>query len=314
VNEPSGWSKQHVASAILIVAVFLIPAFTEGYLLRFLTLTWIFAISVLGLRFLHLVGEVNFGHIGFVAIGAYVSALLTVRTGVPFPLALASACIITGVLGLVLGFISMKLTGAYFFMITFAVNEVIILSLTRLRDLTGGFGGISNIPAPGDAFVSSDLPYYYLASSLLAAILVLTEFLDKSYLGKVLRGISQAPNLCESVGINTLRYKACCLGISCFVAGLSGALFAHYVRFINPDCFSFHYMMDTLTFMIVGGASSGLGSILGTLLVRSIIELVGGLRQYELILSSSLLLAVMVFLREGIVSLPRKMAKFVRGE
>jgi branched-chain amino acid transport system permease protein len=291
--------------------VILIPVYSQGYLLRFLTLTWIFGISVLGLRFLHLVGEVNFGHIGFVAIGAYVSALLAVKAGVPFLVSLVGGCVIPGLLGLGLGFISMKLTGAYFFMVTFAVNEVIILSLTRLRFVTGGYGGISNIPAPAQVFVGSDLPYYYAATGFLIVVFTVTEVLDKSYFGTVLKSIAQAPSLAESVGINTLKSKAYCLSMSCSIAGLSGSLFAHYVGFINPDCFSFHYMMDTLTFMIVGGAASGVGSILGTLLVRSIIEAVGGLQQYELILSSGLLLVVMLFLREGIISLPQMASRLL---
>jgi branched-chain amino acid transport system permease protein len=292
--------------------ILVLPFFIEGYLLRFFTLTWIFAISVLGLRFLHVVGEVNFGHIGFVAIGAYLSGLMTVKLNFPFPLALIIACVSTGILGLVLGFVSMKLTGAYFFMITFAFNEVIFLSLIRLKSITGGYGGISNIPPPGEIFLGSAVPYYYLAAFFLISVFFITEFLDKSYTGKVLRSIAQAPILAESIGVNSLKNKAHCLSISCLIAGLSGCLFAHYVRFIHPDMFSFHYMMDTLTFMIVGGSSSGLGSILGTLLIRSIIEAVGGLKQYELILSSSLLLIVMIFLREGIIFLPNKIWQLLK--
>jgi branched-chain amino acid transport system permease protein len=307
VSERITLRRQNVVWGAVLVLMLIVPFLTQGYFIRFLTLTWIFSISVLGLRFLHLVGEINFGHIGFVAIGAYSSALLSLSAGMSFPISVFCALLICGVLGLVFGFVSMKLTGPYFFMITFALNQVIILLAIRLRSFTGGFGGIMNIPPPADAFLYSNLPYYYLATGCLVSVFLVTESLDRSYIGTVLKSIAQAPQLSEAVGIHTLKTKASCLAIACCIGGLSGSLFAHYVRFINPDCFSFHYMMDTLTYMIVGGTSSGLGSILGTLVVRSIMEAVGGFQQYEIIFSSVLLLIVMLFLREGIVSLPQKM-------
>jgi branched-chain amino acid transport system permease protein len=295
-----------LAYFFLIFIIVSIPYFIHGYKLRFLTLTWIFAISVLGLRLLHIVGEISFAHVGFMAIGAYTSSLLTLKLGLGVPVTLIIACISCAILGLALGYISMKLTGAYFFTITFALNYVIVLLLIRLKGITQGFGGLSDIPPPSQIFLTSPVPYYYLTGFFLLAIFFITEFIDRSNMGMLLRGIRQAPVLAESIGVNILKRKAYCLAVSCFIAGLSGCLYAHYVRFINPDCFSMQYMMDILTSMMVGGSASGWGSILGTLVVRSIAEAVGGLKQYELILSSGLLLIVMVFLREGIISLPRK--------
>lgn len=305
--------KKNRQIALIATVFFLLlvtpPLFKGSYLVDFLIMTAIWTIYATSLRLFMTVGLVSFAHYGFLAIGAYASALLTMKLGLPFLLALISSGAVAAVLALIIGYPLLKTKGHYFFLASFALGMVIILTFsTQLRQVFGGPMGISNIPIPG-GILSSALSYYYLAFAWAIVIIALVYRLDRSRVGMEWRAVRQVDDLAALLGIRITRVKLVAFAVSCFFAGISGSLFAHYMRFICPDSFGFSMMLACLTCVVVGGMHSTWGPLIGVLLFRGITLASGGLRHWEVLIYSAILVVCITLLPEGLVSIPRRIGQ-----
>ena len=199
---------------------------------------------------------------GFMAIGAYTSAVLTRNFGFPFGLALLGGAVLSSAVGIGVCFPALRIKGIYLLLITLGFNEVIRVFFLNFKytGAVGGFGGIAPL---------TDLFNLYLVLILL--ILFFLRF-HNSRLGRALRAISQDQDAAEARGVPLTRMKTFAFGGGAFIAGLAGGFYAHFVMFIASETFGFYRSLEAMIFVILGGSQVFWGSILGAYLVTVIPE------------------------------------------
>ena len=183
---------------------------------------------------------------------------------------------------------------------------IILFFNSQLRSIFGGPKGISNIPYPAAVFYSP-IPHYYLALFFAALITGMLYRLDRCRIGLEWHAIRDADDLASLLGIDVTFAKMVAFVVACFFAGISGSLYAHYMRFICPTFFAFHVMLACLCYVIVGGMYSTWGPAIGVLLFRALSIGLGGLREWEVLIYSTILILCIILLPEGIASLPQRL-------
>lgn len=301
---------------ILIVLLFLVPVGTrDPYYLYTAYRIFLLIIMAVGLRVTMTTGQVSFAHAAFMAIGAYSSALLVMRVGLSFWLALPLAGIIAMVVAILIGFPILRLTGVYFFLVTFAFGTVVMLIITNYwRDVFGGTQGLLNIPVPDPLAIpglpplefATMTPFYYLGLMVMIIMILFAVRLDRSRFGRVFRAIRQQDALAQSVGVNLFSYKMLGWAIACFFAGIAGSLFSHMHKVITPGDFTIQLAVYCVVYVIVGGEHKVSGPILGTALLSLVAEYLRGFGPIEPLAYGVALVLVIVFMPQGILGiLPR---------
>lgn len=293
----------------LIVILFLVPLITrDPYDLHILITITIFAVLSVGLRLILITGQISVAQVAFYGIGAYASALLVLRMGWNTWLTMPMAGIIAGLVAVAVGYLALRLKGAYFIILTIAFGEVVRLVFMRWDRLFGGSLGLSGIPKPSPILgfeFGSKVEFYYLALLLALVAVAFMYRLEHSRFGLTFSAIREADVLAESVGINPMRYKVLAFAVACFFAGLVGAFYAHYTHFIAPYDFTFHDSARIIVFAIVGGRSKTLGPIIGAAFLIILVEVVGGFGEYIPFFYGTALIVILLFIPEGLISLPR---------
>lgn len=297
-----------IFTIILFLAIFPMSFIVGSYWLSFLTLSVVYIIAASWLRTIMLVGQVSFAQASFLGIGSYASTLLTMHLALPFWIAFLLSGIISATLAFAIGFITLRLKGVYFFLASFAAGEIVLLVFAYWRDLFGGHSGITNIPTP--SIFLSPLGSYYLAAAIAVGSVSIIYLWENSKLGITSWAIRENELLSESIGISILNYQLFAFVIACFFTGLVGSFYAHFVRFVSPSSFAFGQMMSLLIWVIVGGRGHFIGPIAGVLVLRAIAELFGGLREYEMILNSLILVLVILFFPDGLSGIPTHLKKY----
>ncbi len=254
------------------------------------------------LRILWNVGLLSCGHAAFMGIGAYTSGLLATRAGLSPWLGLGAGAAAAAAVSAVLGYLSLRLRGIYFVLVTFAFNEVFILLLNRWRDLTGGPSGLMAIPR-FEGFTAARVPYYFLAIVLLAVTLGALHRLERSRTGMILFAIRDSELRAACVGIDVVRYRVLAFALSALFAGAWGAFYAHYVTVVSPTDFSIWQSIYVQLYMIVGGAGTFAGPIVGGAFLTVALEFMRVTGPLVSVIYGLLLTLVMLFLPGGIVSL-----------
>lgn len=252
------------------------PLFLSDQVLTVLTIIGIAIISVHGLNILTgYCGQISIGHVGFMAVGGYTSAVLTAKLDWPFWVALPCAALAAGVAGLIFGLPSLKIRGFYLIMATIAAHFIIIWLIIQFRDITGGADGLPLAkPAIGSFVFKSKASYFYLV----AAITVLATFfavnIVRTRAGRAFVAIRDNDLAAEVMGINLWSYKLQAFFIGCVYAGVAGALLVHYFAFASVDQFPFIDSVWYLGMLIVGGMGNTVGAILGAVSLKLLDELV----------------------------------------
>ena len=290
---------------VLLVAVALLglPAVTtDPYWLHVLIMSALNVSLALSLRVLWNVGVLSCGHAALMGVGAYASALLATRAGANpwFGLLVGAAAAAAVAVGL--GYLSLRLRGIYFVLVTFAFNEVFFLVMNRWRDVTGGPSGIVGIPhLPG--LPPGRVPYYYLGLGLLGLTIVVLHRVERSHVGRIWFAIRDADLRAQCVGINTVFYRVLAFVTSAVFAGAWGAFYAHYQRVVAPTDFTIWQSVYVQLYMIVGGAAVFAGPILGGAGLTIFTELIRATGPLVSVIYGLLLMSVMLFLPGGLVSL-----------
>ncbi|MBH1962805.1 MAG: branched-chain amino acid ABC transporter permease [Comamonadaceae bacterium] len=246
--------------SVLAVLVLAAPLVLPGYLVTPLTFILIYAIAGLGLMLLTgFTGLVSIGNAAFIAIGAYVEAWLSKR-GVPFPVSMTIAAVSAGLVGIAVGLPALRTKGIYLMIATFACAVVVEEVLTRAESITGGnsgmtVGAISLFGFP----LNTDARFYFLALAIAVAATLCILNLLRSPTGRAFIAIRDSEISAQSMGIHLAYYKTAAFAISALLAGIAGALYAHKLRFISPEQFTFAFSIELLMMMVIGG----LGSIKG---------------------------------------------------
>ena len=221
--------KPRLAVPLMLVALLavlaLLPLAVDVYVIYVVTLVFINIMLATSLRLSLIVGQLNISHSGFMAIGAYTSALLVMRLHVPFLVGLLCGGLLAVVVTLIIGYPALRLRGVYFALVTVAFVEVIRLVLSMWVPLTRGLSGLAGIPKPSlfGFELSTRFSQYYLGLALMLLTIVILARLERSRVGLVWKGIGQTDSLAESVGISSLRYQLLAFAIGSFFAGVAGA-------------------------------------------------------------------------------------------
>ena len=246
-----------------------------AYLTAMLILAGIFGILALGLNLQWgYTGLINFGHVGFFAVGAYASALATTKLGLPIPLGFALAVILAGISAYPLGLVSIRLKADYLAIVTLGFSEVVRAVLVNEIWLTNGTNGVSYIPRPF-AWLSTganEPAYLALVTVILIAAFLMIRRLGRSPFGRTLEAIRENEEAAMSLGKNVAGFKIRSFIIGAAFAGAAGAAYAHYINFVVPEQFlplvTFYVWMA----VILGGAGSNRGALVGAALLMVFLE------------------------------------------
>lgn len=256
-------------------------------------------------------GQYSLAHAAFFGIGAYTSALLTLRLGVPVWIALGVAAVITGFFAVLVGIPFLRLTGTYLAVGTFAFGQLVQAILVNWQDVTNGSQGMrvpvvpEPIQLPGLVDISFDsrFNYYYLVLVMLGVTIFVVYRLVNSRVGRAFLAIREDQMLAQSLGVHLMRYKVLSFAISCFFAGVAGALYGYYIQFISPDQFSFAQSTDVFMIVIIGGSGSIVGPLLGTIFLIGLPEFLHFARDQRMIIYGVALILVVLVMPSGVASL-----------
>ena len=306
-----------VLGAFLVVYLIVLPSyFAESrYILRVITTASVLSFISLGVWLTFTIGRINIGQGAFALIGGYATAILSTKFGVSFWVCLPLSGLIAGLIGIILGLGILRLKGVYFAMITLSLTEAVRLGFLSGGDFTGGAPGISNIPLPDElelfgitlipdfGKVDTHIAFYYLGAVLLILGLAVIWRISSSRLGWIFKSLQQDEELSRSVGINVSRYRVMAYAICCFYGGIGGAFFTVSQQSIYPSVFG---VLDSLFFILycfLGGLAFVAGPIVGAFLLFILFELLHELQQYQQLIYSLLMISIMLWLPNGLLSL-----------
>ena len=307
--------------AALIILLFLIPGFIkEEYALHLLILVGINIILTSSLRTIASTGLFSLAHAGFMAVGAYTSALLVTKSGLSSWAALPLGGIAAALLALLIGYPFVRVKRAYFAMLTLFTGEVIRLILVEWRGLTGGSMGLLNIPPPNPLVIpgllnitfNSRTPYYYYILVLVLITLLFLYRIERTRVGETFLAIQQVDSIAASVGIDIAWFKVLALCVGCFFAGIAGSFYTHYTLIVTPTSFGILQSTYIIIYMTVGGRGRFSGPIWGALILTLIPEVFRIFQAYQPFVFVAALFLVIFFLPGGLVGLTERVRSQIR--
>ena len=239
-------------------------------------------------------GELSLGHAGFMSIGAYSSALLSIVLSNTFPpvLAFFTALICGGIsaafFGFLIGVPVLRLRGDYLAIVTLAFGEI-IKSIINYLKITGGSKGLSKIP------LYSDYKNFTVVFVIMVITIVLISNLIDSRDGRAIKSIRDNDIAAESIGINISRYKVMAFVIAAGFEGIAGALYAHNVGIIKPGIFDYNKSIEILVFVVLGGMGNIPGSIISAIILTLLPEFLRGADNLRMLLYAIVLIVMMIF-------------------
>jgi branched-chain amino acid transport system permease protein len=298
----------------LLAAILLaMPVITSQnqLLLHTLIMTGLAIILATSNRLVYLTGLVHFGHIAFYAMGAYTAVLLVTKLDVSFWFAFPIAGVLAGTIALAFAAATSKVKGFYFTLLTLAFVEVVRLTITFAPALGAAFA--MKCPPPNPITIphlftigfATRVEYYYFVLVLLAIMLVVLYLIENSRVGAALSAIAQSEPLAESIGINATRHKVLTFSTCAVFAGLAGAFYAPYAKVIGPSNFTVLASVIIWFQIVVGGAGSFWGPVIGAVSLVFLREYLPGTGAIKNIYYAVAVLAAVFFLPGGLVSLPR---------
>ena len=299
----AGW----IAGAALLAAGLALAATANGYYVIVIGQVALLAAVGIGLNvLLGLSGQMSFGHVGFYAIGAYAVAVLTTRAGWSFWAAWPVAAVLATSVGALLALPALRVRGPYLAMVTIAFGFIVEHGIVEMRDLTGGQNGIMGIAGPAMFGLAGERAAALLAVLLAGALLAAYAWLARGTWGAALRAVRDSETAAQSVGINPLVAKTVAFALSAGCAGAAGALFAPLSGFVTPHTFGFMQSILFVLAVILGGAGSVMGPVIGALVVGLMPELLASLEEYRLLFFGALLLAVLWAAPDGAAGMLRR--------
>ncbi len=265
---------------------------TPPYILMIGLFIGINLIMALGLNLITgVTGQLTLGHAAFMSIGAYASAIATVNYDIPFLLGVFIGGLVAGLVGIIIGFPTLRLTGDYLAIATLGFAEIVRVQFTNMKITNGaiGFLGIEG---------STTFP---IVMTIAVMIICLMVWLENSRNGRAMLAIREDEVASSAVGINTTLYKIQAFAIGAFCAGVGGALFAHTTTFIQPTDFGFLKSIDILSIVVLGGLGSIPGTIIGAIVLTAAPEVLRPLSNYRMMVYGLLLVVIMIFRPYGLM-------------
>jgi branched-chain amino acid transport system permease protein len=255
-------------------------------------------------------GQLSLGHAAFFGIGAYATALLTVKLECSPWVGLLAAVLLPAAAGWGIGRLALKLRGAYFVLLTISFAGVVSLVSLNWMDLTNGPLGLPGIPPVEIALprlpaisLRSKSAYYYVVLTAVVGCYCVCWALVRSRVGRAFVALRENETLAASVGIDGTHYLVLAALISAGMAGLGGGLYAHYTRFVSPEVFLFSYTVTMVIMVVAGGKGTLAGPVVGAVLFTVLPEVLRAFTswQWQMLLYGIVLIAVLFFMPRGIV-------------
>jgi branched-subunit amino acid ABC-type transport system permease component len=300
---------------VAAAAIALVPMLTRSPFLSHLgVMAALSAIAVIGLTIISRVGQLSLCHAGFIGVGAYTSAIVTKTFDAPVFVGVLCACAGAALVAAILGYFVLKTRGVYFVLITFTFGQVVGLLFLDLDWLTGGAAGIRGISAPSlfGASIDTALSFYPLALAALILVVIFAYRLLGSSIGRAFDSIASNLQLAESSGIPTFAYQNLAFVIGSVLAALTGALMAHYVRFVSPTSYEYDLTVTLIVMMVLGGRGSVAGAVIGAVFLTLLSDALRDTQQLQNVLYGAAILVVLRFAPDGVVSLPIRLTSRLR--
>lgn len=300
-----------VAGPLIVIVLLLIPFVSNSYWLYLVNLTLIYAVATLGFDILiGWAGQMGLAHAALLGLGAYGSAIAT-QNGVPLPLALPLVALSAAVVAVLIGFPAMRLKGFFLAIATLAFGFVIVQSLSAATAVTGGGAGMS-VPSWSLGNLTGAASTYFLSVAVSVVAFVLGRRALRGRFGRTLLTIRSSEPAALSAGIPTLRYKLTAFGISGGIGAVAGALLAQLQTYIVPSMFGENLLILLLVMVLVGGAGSFWGPVLGATFAVLIVEAFQDLGPYQAVAYGVALMICIGVLPGGIASLPGRVSEMRR--
>lgn len=242
-------------------------------------------------------GQFTIGHSAFMAIGAYASAMLTIKLNLPFIVALLGGGIVAGLIGFIIGIPTLKLKGDYLAITTLGFCQIVVVIIQNIPQL-GGAQGLTGIP-PKTTFA-------WTFFAMIITILIIYNIVHSSQ-GRAMISVREDEIAAEAMGINTTKYKIMAFVIGSFLAGFAGGLYSHYMMYIEPTTFNFLKSVDFITYVVLGGIGSIPGCIVSTAVLTYLPEGLRGFGDLRMVIYPILLIVIMILNAKGIS--PSKLLK-----
>lgn len=312
------YSKALLVISALILIIFPMTVDNQ-YLLTIIIKIGCYAIFALGLNILTgYTGLVSLGHAGFVAIGAYTTSLLSVKAEMNFFISLIIGMIFAGIVGVLLGLPTLRVSGTYLSIITLGFGEIVKMIAMNWNAVTNGTLGVKNIPKPSLFGYKLTVTNYGLYYMMLFFVMLVTLFcirIVKSKIGRAFMSIKTDELAATMMGINVTKYKILAFVMSASICAVGGGIYASLIGYIDPNTFNFDVSTMILSIVILGGMGTIRGMFVGSIILIAFPEISRFLMQYRFVLYGVILVVMMRFRPQGIMGwnslLPYKISKNV---
>ncbi|MDU4960529.1 MAG: branched-chain amino acid ABC transporter permease [Sporomusaceae bacterium] len=297
----------------------MLDALLNPYYLQIITFILINAMLGISIYLTLSTGQLSLGNAGFMSVGAYTSALLTLKAGWPVYAAIPAGGVAACLSAAVIGIPATRLQGLYLAIATLGFGEVVRVIFLNLK-ITNGALGLSGIPSLGSIFGAGlkqlgladagglsqqqlgSLAVILLLAVLLALLLFFCLRLNASRIGRAFAAIKGDEHAAELSGVHTARYKLLAFFLGALVAGIAGGLAAHVTFYIGPKDFSYHRAVEILLFAVLGGSDVVWGPVLGAVLLTLLPELLRSVAEFREMIYGSVLVLMMIFRPHGLLS------------
>jgi branched-chain amino acid transport system permease protein len=305
--------KRLIALLVTFVALIaldaLLPRALNPYMLQIVILCGINIVLAVSLNLINgFTGQFSIGHAGFMAVGAYGSAMFSLHVGqgwvralsaVPAPMAegtaLLAALLVGGTLAAIAGYLvglpSLRLRGDYLAIVTLGFGEIIRVLILNI-DAVGAARGLPGIPKWADVF---------WVGLCVVAVVAVSVHLASSTHGRALFAIRDDEVAAEALGVDTTRYKVLAFVISSFFAGIAGGLFAHYLQYLNPNSFTFIRSIEVIAMVVLGGMGSVSGAVIAAIVLTLLPELLRPVKDYRMVIYALMLILLMITRPQGLL-------------
>ena len=309
-------NRKYLISLTIFLALFPVVVLNVGEIGHYLDVmifVGIYSLITMGLSLLMgYAGQISLGHAAFFGLGAYTSGILCTKLSMsPWP-AMVAGIGVTALVAYVVGVPSLKLKGHYLAMATLGFGVIVNIFFNEEVYLTGGPSGFSDIPGLTvfGFSLDSDLSYYILVWCLVLLALVFSLNVINSRIGRALRSLHDSEVAADAMGVETSRYKVIIFVLSGAYASVAGSLYTHYVGFLSPSSFDLFLSIKLVMMVVVGGMHNIWGALLGTWLLTFLgNEWLHVFHDFDVLVYGAILLAIVMFLPEGLVDLAPRMGR-----
>lgn len=270
----------------------------------------IFAMAALGLNLLlGYSGLISLGTAGFMGLGAYISAYVTVDIQLPWEFGIILAIAVPAIFGVLIGLASLRMSGLYLGIVTLCVSEILRKTFDELVPITGGFAGKKADYPTLFGVIALDQPGTYIVLAVvLVLLMMLTWNLVHGQMGRALHAMRGSQVAAQAMGISLLKYRLVAFSLATVYASLAGAMYVHFINFVYPSTWILPISLNILAMIVIGGLRSIYGTVLGAMIVYSLpdvllkrIPVVGNINGFSYVVSGVLIILVIMFYPGGIV-------------